>query len=156
MFDETSNKSGETAGKSEEKSDALDEIIEDALKNERMRRPSIGFQRRVQQKIAIASEIRRDRRRMRFMMFFGFTVFTLAFGTSTLYFYLSGIWNLLLVSIPNVLSKMDLFNVFINPYWLVGALGGGVFCTISASILYLYWSHTQKDSGKLDHFDLSD
>jgi hypothetical protein len=141
---------------SEETKDTLDGIIEDALKGERLYRPSIGFQRRVQQKIAIASQIQKDRKRMRYMMFFGFTVFTLVFGTSTLYFYLSGIWNLLLVSVPSVLSKIDFFDFFINQYWLVGALGGGIFSTISASILYLYWSHAQKAAGKLEQYDLSD
>jgi len=133
--------------------DILDDMIEDALKSERMQRPSIGFQRRVQQKIEIASQIRKDRKRIRLVMFSGFTIFTLVFGTSTLYFYLSGIWNLLLVSVPNVLSKMNVLDVFINQYWLLGALGGGVFCTISASILYLFWSHTQK---KQDQFDLGE
>ena len=141
---------------SNEESDALDEIIENALRDERLLHAPIGFQRRVHKKIEIASQIQRDRKRMRNMMFFGFTVFTLVFGTSTLYFYLSGIWDLLFVSVPSVLSKMDVFNVFINQYWLVGALGGGVFCTISGSILYLYWSYNQKNSGKLDQFDVSD
>lgn len=108
----------------------LDDFIESALKDERMRNVPFGFQRKVEDNLRVAAAIQAERNKYRLAMIVGVTIYTLIFGSATLYMVLGAIFSSISESLPGFLSYYAQLSQTVEIWWVELAAFTGLLTVV--------------------------
>ncbi|HIA47053.1 MAG TPA: hypothetical protein EYN96_03575 [Candidatus Hydrogenedentes bacterium] len=97
--------------------DNIDDFIDAALKEERMDSVPFGFHRVVENNLKISAVIQKELSQYRALMYIGVTIYTLIFGTATLYMVLGGIATALSETVPAFFSFSVSFLQYLEVWW---------------------------------------
>ena len=98
--------------------DDLDDFIESALKEERMRNVPFGFHRKVEDNLRISAAIQAERNKYRMIMMVGVALYTLIFGSATLYMVLGAIFSSINETLPGFLSYYTQLSQTVEIWWV--------------------------------------
>ncbi len=102
--------------------DSMDEFIDVALRSESWRTVPIGFQRDVTNVVHVAGAIRSERNRFRYCLLAGLGLFTLLFGSTSMYMVLGGMLNAMERSIPGFWGMWDMVLFQLSHGWATGVV----------------------------------
>lgn len=97
--------------------DDFDDFIDAALKSERMVSAPFGFHRVVENNLRIAAAIQKERDQYRVLMYAGVTIYTLIFGTATLYMVLGGVASTVTETVPDFFRLSTGFFQYLQIWW---------------------------------------
>jgi hypothetical protein len=95
----------------------IDDFIDAALKEETMHSTPFGFHRMVDNNLKISVVIQKERGQYRALMYIGVTIYTLIFGTATLYMVLGGIATTLSETVPEFFNFSVSFLQYLQVWW---------------------------------------
>lgn len=110
--------------------DNLDDFIDSALKEETMHSVPFGFHRMVENNLKITAEIQNERAQYRILMYIGVAIYTLTFGTATLYMILGGIANTLTETVPGFFAFSIHFLQYLEVWWFQSVTFMGLLTAI--------------------------
>jgi len=114
--------------------DSMDDFIDAALRSETWRTVPMGFQREVTNAVHVAGAIRSERRRFRYGLLAGLGMFTLVFGSTSMYMVLGGILGALERSIPGFWGYCDSIRFQLSRGWPEGAVFTGMLLLFGATV----------------------
>jgi hypothetical protein len=106
--------------------DDIDSFIDAVLKEERMQSVPFGFHRNVENNLKVAAKIQQERDQYRVLMFAGVTIYTMIFGTATLYMVLPAV----IETAPSFFSFSSSFLRYLEGWWYQVVAFTGLLTTI--------------------------
>lgn len=98
--------------------DDMDDFIDAALKDERMRNVPFGFHRKVEDNLRVAAAIQTERNKYRLCMLIGVALYTLVFGSATLYMMLGAIFTSVSETLPGFLAHYSQYSQALEIWWV--------------------------------------
>ncbi|PCJ55910.1 MAG: hypothetical protein COA73_13185 [Candidatus Hydrogenedentota bacterium] len=117
--------------------DSMDDYIDAALRSESWRTVPLGFQRSVGNTLRVAGAIRSERLRFRYGLLAGLGLFTLLFGSTSMYMVLGGIFSAMERSIPGFWGHLDSAWYSLSQGWPLGVLIGGA-AILTGGLVFFY------------------